>query len=363
MHLPKICVITSAAERAQLAALADNGQTAQKRARRARAVLLLAERQRPRHVARRLEVSRNQVYLWMKRYIAGGVSALLTDASRPAGRTPLLPRKVAAIVQATLTTTPPGATHWSSRQMARAQGVSDAMVRKIWRQHRLQPHRMERFKFSKDPRFVEKLRDVVGLYLNPPDKAVVFCVDAKPNIQALDRTRPLLPLQPGLPERQTHDYHRHGTTTLFAALRVLDGVVIGECHARQRAREFVKFLRRLDRDTDSTLDLHLILDNASAHKSATTKRWLARHPRFHVHFTPTSSSWLNLVERWFAEITRQRIRRGTFENVPALIAAITEYLDHYNHAPRPFAWTKDADTILAKIDRARSCPKASCAAH
>ena len=247
--------------------------------------------------------------------------------------------------------------------MGRAQGVSDAMVRKIWRQHGLQPHRVERFKFSKDPRFVEKLRDVVGLYLHPPDKAVVFCVDAKPNIQALDRTRPLLPLQRGLPERQTHDYRRHGTTTLFAALRVLDGVVIGECHARQRAQEFVRFLRRLDAETDATLDLHLILDNASAHKSAAVKRWLARHPRVHVHFTPTSSSWLNLVERWFAEITRQRIRRGTFESVPALIAAITEYLDHYNQAPRPFQWTKDADTILAKIDRAKSCPKPSCASH
>ena len=363
MHLPTLCVIASAAEQAQLAALANHGRTAQKVARRARAVLRLAERQRPRHIALSLGVSRNQVYLWMKRFVAGGVPALLTDASRPAGRAPLPPAKVAAIVNATLTTTPPAATHWSSRQMARAHGVSDAMVRKIWRQHRLQPHRLERFKFSKDPRFVEKLRDVVGLYLNPPDKAVVFCVDAKPNIQALDRTRPLLPLQPGRPERQTHDYHRHGTTTLFAALRVLDGVVIGECHARQRAREFVQFLRRLDRDTDARLDLHLILDNASAHKSAATKRWLARHPRFHVHFTPTSSSWLNLVERWFAEITRQRIRRGTFENVPALTAAICEYLAQYNHAPRPFAWTKDADTILAKIDRAKSCLKASCAAH
>jgi transposase/transposase-like protein len=363
MHLPKICVIPPSAERAQLAEIAHNGRTPQKLALRAQAVLQLAERQRPQHIARRLGVSRNQVYLWMKRYISGGVTALLTDAARPPGRAPVPPEKIAAIVNATLTTRPPGATHWSSRQLARAQGVSHAMIRKIWRQHRLQPHRVEHFKFSKDPRFVEKLRDVVGLYLNPPDKAVVFCVDAKPNIQALDRTRPLLPLQPGLPARQTHDYRRHGTTTLFAALRVLDGVVIGECHARQRAKEFVQFLRRLDAKTDATLDLHLILDNASAHKSAAAKRWLARHPRFHVHFTPTASSWLNLVERWFGEITRQRIRRGTFESVPALIAAITEYLDHYNQAPKPFKWTKDADTILAKIDRAKACPKPSCAAH
>jgi transposase len=358
-----MCLIASPAERAQLAAIATNGRTTQKHARRVRAVLALIEGQRPSHVAATLGVSRNQIFLWSKRYVGGGVSAMVREASRPPGRAPVPPAKVAAIVTATLTTKPPTGTHWSSREMARVQDVSGSMVRKIWRQHRLQPHRVERFKFSKDPRFVEKLRDVVGLYLNPPEKAVVFCVDAKPNIQALDRTRPVLPLCPGVPERQTHDYRRHGTTTLFAALRVLDGVVIGECRARQRAKEFIHFLKRLDAETAPTLDLHLILDNASAHKSAVVTRWLARHPRVHFHFTPTSSSWLNLVERWFAEITRQRIRRGTFESVPALIAAITMYLDHYNQAPRPFAWTKDADTILAKIDRARSCPKPSCAAH
>jgi len=363
MRVTKLCLIASPAVQAQLAAIAANGRTAQKVARRVRAVLWLIERQRPSHIASRLAVSRNQVYLWMKRYVASGVEALVTEASRPPGRAPVPPEKVAAIVEATRQTKPPAGTHWSSREMARAQGISDAMVRKIWRQHRLQPHRVERFKFSKDPQFVEKLRDIVGLYLHPPDHAVVFCVDAKPNIQALDRTRPVLPLQPGLPERHTHDYRRHGTTTLFAALRVLDGVVMGECRARQRAKEFVRFLKRLEADTDPALDLHVVLDNASAHKSATVKRWLARHPRVHFHFTPTSSSWLNLVERWFAEITRQRIRRGTFESVPALIAAITEYLEHYNHAPRPFRWTKDADTILAKIERAKSCPKPSCAAH
>lgn len=363
MHLPKICLLARPAERDQLAALAHNGRTPQKIACRAKAILGLVERQRPRHIAGGLGVSRNQVYLWMKRYLAGGVAALVTDASRPPGRARVPAEKVAAIVHATLTTTPPTGTHWSSREMARAHGVSDSMVRKIWRQHRLQPHRVERFKVSKDPRFVEKLRDVVGLYLNPPDRAIVFCVDAKPNIQALDRTRPVLPLQPGVPERQTHDYRRHGTTTLFAALRLLDGVVIGECHARQRAKEFIRFLKRLEAEADPTVDLHLILDNASAHKSAAVTRWLARHPRVHFHFTPTSSSWLNLVERWFAEITRRRIRRGTFDSVPALIAAITEYLEHYNQAPRPFAWTKDADTILAKINRPNSCPEPSCAAH
>jgi len=355
--------MVSATDRAQLEQVVANGNTPQKLVDRARAVLWQVDRQRPSHIAARLGVSRNQVHRWTQRYVAAGVAGLLTDAPRPGGRKRISLEKVAAVVKATLTTRPPAATHWSARLMAKAQGISEAMVRRIWHQHRLQPHRVERFKFSKDPHFVDKLRDVVGLYLNPPDKAVVFCVDAKPNIQALDRTRPLLPLQPGLPERQTHDYRRHGTTTLFAALRVLDGVVIGNCYARQRAQEFVRFLKRLDTETDPTVDLHLILDNASAHKSAAATRWVRRHPRIHLHFIPTSSSWLNLVERWFAEITRQRIRRGTFESAPALVAAIREYLEHYNQAPRPFVWTKDADTILAKIDRAKSCPKASNAGH
>ena len=239
------------------------------------------------------------------------------------------------------------------QSLAKAQGVSDGTIRKIWRQHGLQPHRVGRFKLSKDPRFVEKLRDVVGLYLNPPAKAVVFCIDEQSGIQALDRTRPVLPLRAGVPELQTHDYIRHGTTTLYAALRVLDGVVIGECRRRHRSHEFVQFLRRLDRATPTRQQLHLILDNLSAHKSPPVHRWLARHRRVHFHFVPTSSSWLNLVERWFLDITRARIRRGTFTSVPALERAITEYLAHYNQQPQPFIWTKDADTILAKIDRCK----------
>lgn len=363
MHLPRLCLLSVPTDRAQLAHVIGNGNTPQKLVKRACAVIWQMDRQRPSHIAQVLGVSRNQVHRWTHRYLADGVTGLLTDAPRPGGPKRISLDHVAAIVEATLTTRPPAATHWSTRVMANAQGVSEGTVRRIWHQHRLQPHRVERFKFSKDPCFVDKLRDVVGLYLNPPEKAVVFCVDAKPNIQALDRTRPILPLQPGLPERQTHDYRRHGTTTLFAALRVLDGVVIGDCYARQRAQEFVKFLKHLDAVTDPTLALHLVLDNASAHKSKTTRRWLARHPRFHVHFIPTSSSWLNLVERWFAEITRQRIRRGAFESVQALVTAIREYLDHYNQTPRPFVWTKDADTILAKIDRAKSRPKTSCAGH
>lgn len=234
--------------------------------------------------------------------------------------------------------------------LAKAQGLSDGAIRRIWRQHWLQPHRGGWFKLSTDPNFVEKPRDVAGLYLNPSARAAVFYVDEKTGIQALDRTRPVLLLRPGVPERQAHDYIRQGTTTLHAALRVLDGVVICECRRRHRSQEFVRFLRRLNR-TIPKQQPHLILDNLSAHKSPPVRLWLARHPRVHSHFDPTSSSWLNLVERWFLDITRVRIRRGTFTSVPALKRAIGEHLNHYNQQPKPFTWTKDADTILAKIDR------------
>lgn len=351
MFQPTYCLVGSHADRAQLEALVANGRTPQKTAQRARIVLMLINRAKPSHVAETLGLSRMRIRLWAQRYLAQGVAGVLRDATRPPGREPLSPERIATIVEMTLRTKPAHATHWTTRTMARAAGISEAMVRRIWHQHGLQPHRLERFKRSNDPRFVEKLRDIVGLYLQPPTKAVVFSVDEKSNIQALDRTRPVLALQPHVPERQTHDYIRHGTTTLFAALRLLDGVVIGECHARHRAKEFITFLKRLDRETATGLDLHLIVDNASTHKSPPVRRWLARHPRVHLHFTPTSSSWLNLVERWFAEITRTRLRRGTFESVPALLRAIREYLDHYNESPKPFVWTKDADTILGKIAR------------
>ena len=238
--------------------------------------------------------------------------------------------------------------------MARAEGVSEKTIRNIWQQHGLQPHRVTRFKLSKDPHFVTKLRDIVGLYLQPPKKAVVFCIDEKSGIQALDRTRPVLPLRPGVPERQTHDYIRHGTTCLYAALRVLDGVVFGTCRPKRDTKQFVRFLTSVEQATAADQAIHVILDNLSTHKSPPVQRWLRRHPRVHFHFIPTSSSWLNLVERWFGEITRQRIRRGTFESVPALIAAIDDYLRHYNQAPRRFIWTKSADMILDKIAK---CPK------
>lgn len=354
MFVPKLCVVLPPADRAQLTALAAKGTTPQKLAIRARILLRLADHMRPAHVATRLAVSRNHVHYWVRRYVTFGVSGVVRDAARPGRKKRITPEHVAAIVNATLTTTPPGQTHWSTRRMARAHGVSEKTIRNIWHQHGLQPHRVTRFKLSKDPHFVDKLRDIVGLYLHPPEKAVVFCVDEKSGIQALDRTRPVLPLRPGVPERHTHDYIRHGTTCLYAALRLLDGVVLGACRPRRDTKEFVRFLHRVEQGTAADHAIHVILDNLSTHKSPPVQRWLRRHPRVHFHFIPTSSSWLNLVERWFGEITRDRIRRGTFDSVPALVAAIDDYLTHYNEAPRRFIWTRNADMILEKIAK---CPK------
>ena len=356
MFTPKLCVLLPPADRAQLADVLANGNTPQKLAVRARILILLADRVRPSYIATRLALSRNHVHYWMRRYVAQGVSGVLHDAPRPGRRKRITPEQVATIVNATLTTTPPAATQWSTRTMARAQHVSETTIRNIWHQHGLQPHRVTRFKLSKDPHCVDTLRDVVGLYLNPPEKAVVFCIDEKSGIQALDRTRPVLALRPGIPERQTHDYIRHGTTCLYAALRLLDGTVFGTCRPKRDTKEFVRFLDGIERATAADDALHVILDNLSTHKSPPVTRWLRRHPRVHFHCIPTSSSWLHLVERWFGEITRTRIRRGTFESVPALIVAIEEYLSNYNQAPRRFIWTKDADMILDKIAK---CPKAS----
>jgi transposase len=354
MFMPTLCVVLPPADRAQLADVVANGNTPQKLAVRAQILLMLADHVRPSHIATRLALSRNHVHYWVRRYLAQGVSGVLHDAPRPGRRKRITPEKVATIVNATLTTTPPAATQWSTRTMARAQDVSEKTIRNIWHQHGLQPHRVTRFKLSKDPHFVDKLRDVVGLYLNPPEKAVVFCIDEKSGIQALDRTRPVLPLRPGVPERQTHDYIRHGTTCLYAALRLLDGAVLGTCRPKRDTKEFVRFLGRVEQATAPDQAIHVILDNLSTHKSPPVQRWLHRHSRVQFHFIPTSSSWLNLVERWFGEITRDRIRRGTFESVSALVAAIEDYLRHYNETPRRFIWTKDADMILDKIAR---CPK------
>jgi len=304
-------------------------------------------------IAAQLSVSRPTVQLWRERFLALRVAGLEKDAPRP-GRIPIIPEtKVQAIVEATLHTKPPAATHWSSRTMAGAQGVSRATVQRIWRQHNLKPHLVKTFKLSRDKQFVEKLTDVVGLYLNPPDKALVLCVDEKSQIQALDRTQPGLPIKKGRCGTMTHDYKRNGTTTLFAALSMLDGKVIGDCMPRHRHQEFIRFLKTIDSKTPVGLDLHLIVDNYGTHKHPRVKSWIRRHPRFHFHFIPTSSSWLNLVERWFREITDKRIRRGVFRSVPDLIAAIDEYLANHNQNPRVFTWTASVEGIMVKIAKCK----------
>jgi transposase len=300
-------------------------------------------------LARRLSTTLPTVLLWRSRYQDGGLAGILEDRPRSGRPKQILPEREAAIVETTLRSTPKDATHWSVRSMAKQQGVSPATVQRIWKKHHLQPHRVETFKFSSDPQFVAKVRDIVGLYLNPPDRAIVLSVDEKSQIQALDRTQPILPLRPGLPERRTHDYERHGTTTLFAALDVAAGKVIGQCQPRHRHQEFLRFLKQIDRATDRGRDVHLILDNYGTHKHPEVKKWFAAHPRYHIHFTPTSSSWLNQVERWFAEITRKRIRRGTFRSVSDLTNTIQDYIRENNKDPRPFRWVASANSIVRKV--------------
>ncbi|MGH9406887.1 MAG: IS630 family transposase [Terriglobia bacterium] len=327
---------------------------------RAQIVLLAAEGVESLEIAHHLRVSRPTVQLWRGRFLALRTAGLERDAPRP-GRIPALSdQKRAAILEAAMHSTPPNATHWSTRLMAKAQGVSEATVRRIWKQHGLRPHRVSTFKVSRDPRFAEKLTDVVGLYLNPPDRALVLCVDEKSQIQALDRTQPGLPLRPGRCGTMTHDYTRHGVTTLFAALNTLDGAVIGDCMPQHRHQEFTRFLKRIDQQTPSELDMHLIVDNYGTHKHASVTAWLRRHPRFHLHFTPTSSSWLNLVERWFRDLSEKRIRRESFESVPDLIATIEDYLKQSNQNPHIFVWTAPAERILAKIAK---CKEALDALH
>lgn len=306
-------------------------------------------------IAKCLNMSRPTVQLWRERFLSFRLSGLEKDAPRP-GRIPKIShKKVMAIVNATLHTTPPNATHWSERSMAKVQGVSKDSVRRIWKQYNLKPHLIKTFKLSGDKRFLEKLYDVVGLYLNPPDKAIVLCVDEKSQIQALERTRPLLPLRPGIPARQTHDYMRHGTTTLFAALNMLDGTVIGDCMPRHRHQEFIRFLQIINTKIPQDLALHLIVDNYGTHKHPRVQSWLKRHPRFHLHFIPTSSSWLNMVERWFGEITSKRIRRGSFKNVKELIMTINQYIESHNQNPKVFVWTASVESIMRKISNVKIC--------
>jgi len=306
-----------------------------------------------REIAQELDVSRPTVQLWRDRFLALRLAGLEKDAPRP-GRIPEIPQaKVAAVIEATLHSTPKNATHWSVRTMAKSQGISRMAVQRIWNQHNLKPHLIETFKLSRDRYFLEKLHDVVGLYLNPPDKALVLCVDEKSQIQALDRTQPLLPLRPGLPARQTHDYKRNGTTTLFAALNMLDGKVIGDCMPRHRHQEFIRFLKKIDVGTPSALALHVIVDNYGTHKHPRVQSWLVRHPRFHLHFIPTSSSWLNMVERWFREITDKRLRRGTFPHVRSLVKAIELYIHNHNQNPQAFVWTATPEKIMRKIAKCK----------
>jgi transposase/DNA-binding CsgD family transcriptional regulator len=320
---------------------------------RAQIILLAAQGLFNHVIAEQLHISRPTVQLWRERFLALRLSGLEKDAPRP-GRLPKIShKKVIRIVNATLQTTPSDATHWSTRTMAESQGVSKDTVSRIWKQYNLKPHLVKTFKLSRDKQFVEKLYDVVGLYLNPPDKSLVLCVDEKSQIQALERTQPLLPLRPGIPARQTHDYTRHGTTTLFAALNTLDGTVIGDCMPRHRHQEFIRFLQRIEVQTPSDLALHLIVDNYGTHKHHQVQRWLKRHPRFQLHFIPTSSSWLNMVERWFSEITTKRIRRGSFKNVKELIMAIQQYLQSHNQNPQVFIWTASTESILRKISKCK----------
>lgn len=346
-------ITLSPEERATLKAWAQSRTLAVRLAQRARMILLAAEGVQSKDIASQLGIARPTVQLWRERFLARRQEGLAKDAPRP-GRIPrITERKVRKIVAATIQTKPPNATQWSTRTMAKAQGVSEATVRRIWHQHQLKPHLTKSFKVSRDLHFVDKLYEIVGLYLNPPDHSLVLSVDEKSQIQALDRTQPGLPMKKGRCGTMTHDYKRNGTTTLFAALNMLTGQVIGDCMPRHRHQEFIRFLKKIDAETPQQVALHLIVDNYGTHKHPRVNQWLRRHPRVHLHFTPTSSSWLNMVERWFRELTVKRIRRGSFQSVPELITAINAYLNGHNQQPRAFVWTATAEAILAKINKSK----------
>jgi transposase len=356
--MPELVLTTD--ERDTLERWVRRPTTAQALAQRARIILACAEGRPNGHVARRERVTRQTVGRWRARFITKRLDGLL-DEPRPGAPRQITDEAVERVVRWTLETKPREATHWSTRAMAARSGLSQSAVSRIWRAFALQPHRVETFKLSKDPLFIEKVRDIVGLYLNPPDKALVLCVDEKAQIQALDRTQPVLPMRPGQVERRTHDYTRHGTTTLFAALNAKSGKVISEFHRRQRAREFRKFLDTIHGRVPAPLDVHLILDNSSTHKTAAIHRWLVRHPRFHLHFTPTGSSWINLVERWFAALTEKQLRRGVHRSTRDLETAIRHYVEFTNGLAKPFVWTKTADQILDSV--ARFCHRISNSGH
>ena len=327
--------------------------TPQQVALRSRIVLATADGKTEGVIAAENDVNRKTVRLWRERFRIQGLSGLWEIAPGRGRKATYDSSRIKAVIDATLQSKPKGSTHWSCRTMAAAQGISKSTVSKIWRSHNIKPHRAETFKLSRDPKFLEKLTDVVGLYLNPPEKAIVLCIDEKSQIQALQRTQPGLPLKKGRCGTMTHDYKRHGTTTLFAALDVLAGKVIGDCYKRHRHQEFLKFLRRIHQEFPGKAPLHLVMDNYGTHGTPEVKAWLNRHPRFVVHYVPTSCSWLNLIERWFAELTNKRIRRDSFLSIEDLIAAIQEFLAAWNEAPKPFVWTATVDSILAKLSRCR----------
>ena len=335
-------------QREQLQGWLRRQKTSQALALRARIILNSAEGHSDQAVAQQLSTTRATVGKWRRRFLGNGCDGLL-DEPRPGTPRSIGDNEVEQVVVRTLETLPRAGTQWSTRSMARACGMSSATVSRIWRAFALKPHRSETFKLSRDPLFIEKVRDIVGLYLHPPERAVVLCVDEKSQIQALDRTQPLLPMRPGSAQKQTHDYRRHGTTSLFAALNVATGEVIGRCFRKHRSVEFKKFLDTIDKAVPAPLDIHLVLDNYGTHKTAMIHNWLARRTRYHLHFTPTSASWINQVESWFAAITRQQIRRGTHRSTQALEKAIREYLKVYNENPKPFIWTKTANQILESL--------------
>jgi transposase len=341
-------IVLSADEREQLESWTRRRTSAQALALRSRIVLAAADGVTNSEIAERLGISRPTVTKWRSRFATERLDGLV-DEPRPGRPRTVTDEHVDEVIVKTLESTPKDATHWSTRSMAAEVGLTQSAVHRIWRAFGLQPHRQDTWKLSKDPQFVAKARDVVGLYLDPPERAVVLCVDEKSQIQALDRTAPILPMLPGVPERATHDYKRHGTSSLYAALDITTGKVIGSLHARHRAIEFKKFLQTIDREVPAGLDVHLILDNASTHKTPAIKNWLTAHPRFVVHFTPTSSSWLNLVERWFGELTTKKLRRATHRSVRQLNSDIRAWIDTWNDNPRPFVWTKTADQILESI--------------
>lgn len=357
---PKPDLVLDRAEREQLEQWSRRRKTTQALALRSRIILSCADGHPNKEVARQERVTPQTVGKWRRRFVALRLDGLLDEPRVGAGRT-ISDADVERVLTMTLESTPKNATHWSTRSMAQASGLTQTAVSRIWRAFALQPHRTETFKLSKDPQFIDKVRDIVGLYMNPPQKALVLCVDEKAQIQALDRTQPIFPMRPGQAERRTHDYARYGTTSLFAALDVLTGRVIGECHRRHRSIEFRHFLDTIDNAVPADIEVHIVLDNYGTHKTAIIQRWLAKRPRFTLHFTPTSASWMNLVERFFATLTERQLRRGTHRSTTQLETAIKAYLRLYNQDPRPFVWHKSADEILDSLGR--FCTRISDSGH